>query len=176
MNLGERIRELRKAALWSQEELAERLDVSRQTVSKWESGGTVPELDRLVMISELFGVSLDNLIVGEIQADRAEPDIEILAKENRRRSKIHTLTALGIGTMLISAMLFVFLYALNIVTTEIKYILYRYIAVGQWDYAYNAAEHAAPYIAALVIMLVGAVMILIAVLEKNKQIYKKNVM
>lgn len=60
--LAEKIMELRKSRGWSQEELAERLDVSRQSVSKWESGASTPEPDKIVAISEIFGVSTDYLL------------------------------------------------------------------------------------------------------------------
>lgn len=48
---------LRKKYGWSQEELAERLDISRQSVSKWESGASIPDLERIVGMSQLFGVT-----------------------------------------------------------------------------------------------------------------------
>ena len=60
--LSEKIINLRKSRGWSQEELAERLDVSRQSVSKWESGISNPELDKIVAMSTLFGVSTDYLL------------------------------------------------------------------------------------------------------------------
>ena len=60
--LSEKIINLRKSRGWSQEELAERLDVSRQSVSKWESGVSNPELDKIVAMSTLFGVSTDYLL------------------------------------------------------------------------------------------------------------------
>lgn len=65
MDLANRIYKLRKAANLSQEQLAEHLDVSRQSVSKWEAGQSVPELDKIVLLSELFGVSADYLLKGE---------------------------------------------------------------------------------------------------------------
>lgn len=71
MTLGERIARLRAAAGLSQGELAEALEVSRQSVSKWETGASVPELDKLVGLSQVFGVSLDQLVKGE---DAPAPD------------------------------------------------------------------------------------------------------
>ena len=62
MTLAEKISTFRKKNGWSQEELAERLNVSRQSVSKWESAQSIPELDKIVQMSELFGVSTDQLI------------------------------------------------------------------------------------------------------------------
>ena len=62
MKLEEKITLLRKQNGWSQEELAFRLDVSRQSVSKWEMGSSIPELDKIVKMSEIFGVTTDYLL------------------------------------------------------------------------------------------------------------------
>jgi transcriptional regulator with XRE-family HTH domain len=60
--LGKKLYEYRKEAGFSQEELAEKLDVSRQAVSKWECGESLPDTDNLISISKLYGVSLDELV------------------------------------------------------------------------------------------------------------------
>ena len=65
MKLYEQIFTLRTARGMSQGDLADALEVSRQSVSKWETGAAVPELDKLLRMSELFGVSLDELVKGE---------------------------------------------------------------------------------------------------------------
>ena len=70
MNLGESIYQLRTARNMSQGDLADALDVSRQSVSKWENNMAVPELDKLMKMSELFGVSLDELVHGYSFAER----------------------------------------------------------------------------------------------------------
>ncbi|MDO4280233.1 MAG: helix-turn-helix transcriptional regulator [Peptococcaceae bacterium] len=62
MILSEKISELRKKNGWSQEALAEQLGVSRQSVSKWESGASIPDLDKILRLSEVFGVSTDYLL------------------------------------------------------------------------------------------------------------------
>ena len=62
MTLAEKIIRLRKGRAWSQEELAERLEISRQSVSKWEGGVSIPELDKIVRMSEIFGVTTDYLL------------------------------------------------------------------------------------------------------------------
>lgn len=72
MNLGERIYTLRTERNLSQGDLADALDVSRQSISKWENNNSVPDLDKLVKLSTLFGVSLDELVKGEKTA-QAEP-------------------------------------------------------------------------------------------------------
>lgn len=60
--LSEKIRELRRRSSLSQEELADKLNVSRQAISKWELGSAVPTADKLVDIADFFGVSLDFLM------------------------------------------------------------------------------------------------------------------
>lgn len=67
MILAEKIMTLRKRFNWSQEELAEKLDISRQSVSKWEVGATIPDLDKILKMSEIFGVSTDYLLKDEIE-------------------------------------------------------------------------------------------------------------
>lgn len=62
MKFSEKLTELRHSRGWSQEQLGERLGVTRQTVSKWELGSTTPELEKLAMMSDIFGVSTDELI------------------------------------------------------------------------------------------------------------------
>ncbi len=80
MDFGERIYELRSKNGMSQGELADKLDVSRQAVSKWENNSAVPDLDKLLKMSELFSVSLDELVKGE-KTEKAEsnaPEKEIV--------------------------------------------------------------------------------------------------
>lgn len=67
MILAEKIMELRKKNGWSQEELAFQMDVSRQSVSKWESGASIPDLERILKLSQLFGVSTDYLLKEELE-------------------------------------------------------------------------------------------------------------
>lgn len=64
MTFAEKLIELRKTKGWSQEELGEKLDVTRQTVSKWELGSTTPEMEKIVALSELFNITTDELIKG----------------------------------------------------------------------------------------------------------------
>lgn len=58
---SEKLMSLRKAKGWSQEQLGEQVGVSRQTVSKWELGDTTPEMEKLIALGDLFGISLDEL-------------------------------------------------------------------------------------------------------------------
>lgn len=69
MILADKIIEERKMNGWSQEELASKLGVSRQAVSKWESAGSIPDLKRILQMSELFGVTTDYLLKDEIEEE-----------------------------------------------------------------------------------------------------------
>lgn len=62
MTLGEKISRLRSASKMSQGDLAEKLNVSRQSISKWETNQSVPELDKLIQLSDLFHIPLDELV------------------------------------------------------------------------------------------------------------------
>ena len=66
MELGKQIKKHRMAAQLSQEELADRVYVSRQTISNWENDKSYPDVNSLVLLSETFQVSLDKLIKGDI--------------------------------------------------------------------------------------------------------------
>ena len=76
MNFGQKLLSLRKEKGLSQEELGGQLKVSRQTVSKWELGETTPEMDKLILISELFTISLDELIKGKGASDVNSKDAD----------------------------------------------------------------------------------------------------
>lgn len=63
MDLSKKIYELRKANGMSQEQLAEKMNVSRQSISKWESGESLPDIDRLPELSRIFDVTIDSLLI-----------------------------------------------------------------------------------------------------------------
>ena len=90
MILADKIINLRKKAGWSQEDLAEKLGVSRQSVSKWEGAQSVPDMDKVLRLSRIFGVSTDYLLKDEIEEcepsfqssdDSAEPPLRTVTME-----------------------------------------------------------------------------------------------
>lgn len=83
MTLAERLQDLRKSAGYSQEEVAERLDVSRQAVSKWESGQGNPEIENIIKLAELFRVSTDYILLGREPEPAAPPKKARMSKEAR---------------------------------------------------------------------------------------------
>ena len=102
MTLGERLIQLRAKAGLSQDTLAEQLGVSRQSVSKWENDASVPDLEKLVKLSAVFGVSLDELVKGEVP-DSAAPAVKagVTAEELR----LHRQRLLGLLLLLASVLL-----------------------------------------------------------------------
>ena len=73
MILADKISDLRKKNGWSQEELAERLGVSRQSISKYESAQSVPDLDKILRLASIFGVTTDYLLKDELEAEEYIP-------------------------------------------------------------------------------------------------------
>ena len=83
MIFADKLIRLRKKAGWSQEELASQMNVSRQSVSKWEGAQSVPDLDKIVRLSKLFGVSTDYLLKDEIE----DADV-IVSEENDSNRRV----------------------------------------------------------------------------------------
>lgn len=110
--LSEKIRALRKKSGLSQDELAERLDVSRQAVSKWELGSAMPTADKLVDIADFFGVSLDYLMRGE--ADGFKPTQSSNARSSPEKAHPRRRTA---AVLLLAAAVFLGLVVLILYVT-----------------------------------------------------------
>jgi len=97
MEFNNKLYELRKKKGLSQEELANRLNVSRQTISKWEVGDSTPDMEKLAAISELFQVSLEELVLDKVPEKAPEKpakselysDIKekVLTEDNRKKAK-----------------------------------------------------------------------------------------
>ncbi|MBR6879601.1 MAG: helix-turn-helix transcriptional regulator [Clostridiales bacterium] len=83
MEIGQRIRSLRNSRDWNQDIFAEKMFVSRQTVSSWENGRSYPDIKSLLLMSDLFGTSLDELIKGDIEKMKLEISSESIREYNR---------------------------------------------------------------------------------------------
>lgn len=92
MTIGNKLLELRKKRGLSQEEAAEKLGVSRQTISKWETDQSTPDFDKLSLICKLYNISADELINGtsKVKQEEKEEEKEFVLKNRKKR-------ALGIG-------------------------------------------------------------------------------
>lgn len=82
MSLGQRLMELRKSKKMSQEEVAEELNVTRQTISKWETDQSTPDFDKIVPLCQLFGISSDELLTGKKETVAT---IDLNPKENKQK-------------------------------------------------------------------------------------------
>ena len=97
MTLGQNIYRLRTERGLSQGDLAEALDVSRQSISKWETDGSVPELEKLLRLSELFHITLDELVKGSGAAETPSPAPEAVAGESAGKPEDALLETLSRG-------------------------------------------------------------------------------
>lgn len=85
MNIGEKLYELRKEKHLSQEEVAEKLDVTRQTISKWETNQSTPDFDKIKPLCELYGITADELLTGEKREIIEQPENKQNTKEKRAK-------------------------------------------------------------------------------------------
>lgn len=92
MSLGERLLDLRKSKHLSQEELADKLNVTRQTISKWETDQSTPDLDKIMPLCKLYGISSDELLTGVKEENHI-----LESKEETKKNKL----GLVIGIFLI---------------------------------------------------------------------------
>ena len=91
MTLGENIARLRTQKDWSQGDLADALGISRQSISKWETDTSIPELEKLIKLSELFGVTLDQLVHGEDAPETESAPASAAPQAAPKREKRHTI-------------------------------------------------------------------------------------
>ena len=117
MTLGESITRLRTQKGWSQGDLADALDVSRQSISKWETDTSVPELEKLIRLSELFGVTLDALVRGEQAETQTENAAHAAPPQSAPTSPepavSHTRTVAGVILLCFGAAVFLLLLLLG---------------------------------------------------------------
>lgn len=110
MELHEHLRELRKKAGYSQEELAEKLNISRQAVSKWENGTANPDVNNLIRLGELYQVSTDFILFGNAPATKSSAsDIMEQIKETPSADmKRHTNGYLWLGFVVLAILILYF--------------------------------------------------------------------
>lgn len=161
MQLGKKIKQLRKLSGMTQEQLAEKLSVSRQALSKWENGTSMPDIESVVKISMLFQISLDELLRKEeakMKEQKTQITLEDLARINLHNRRMNLLLTSGILFLAISIMMAAFVSALKSTTSSIGYVLYRYIATGEY-----AAAPVDYFRLGLPALLAGAVGIILCV-------------
>ena len=125
MEFHNKLYNLRKQKGLSQEEIANRLNVSRQTISKWEVGDSTPDMEKLIAISDMFQISLDELVMDKVQTQTGETPSKaeivnelkekVLTDENKKKAKkVLKIAAIILGVIVlidvISMIVYVSLY------------------------------------------------------------------
>ena len=124
MNFPEKLQKLRKGRGWSQEELANRITVSRQAVSTWELGTAVPDTDNIVQLSELFGVTTDYLIKDNLDCDEDIPAVARTAASVRKAEQSRQLLIAGIVTLVLGVIIIGVLLTLSQVIESYQKVTY----------------------------------------------------
>ena len=104
MTTGEKIQQLRKEHGMSQEQLAEKITVSRQAVSKWELGESLPDTDNVVQLSDIFDVSTDYLLRDTVKQETDVPIVQATSRKitNSYRKRIIIICAVVLVCVLVS--------------------------------------------------------------------------
>lgn len=120
-NLSKKILALRKSKGFTQEQLAEKMNISRQSISKWESGQAVPELDKIVELSRIFNVSTDYILKPSemdelsVKTEMLEKQQEQLLFREKKRNKIFRCVLYAVGIYLL-------LFAVYMLWHEITFV------------------------------------------------------
>ena len=171
MEIGNKINQLRKLSGMTQEQLAEKLNVSRQTISKWESDSTSPDLESIVKISRIFHVSLDDLLKeGEAGVENKTDEqitLEDLMKINLHNRKMTLLLISGLIFIMVSILNFAYVVALQSTTLSTQYMLYRYIVTGQYENA--PIDYMRLMIPSIIAAAIGVILFISYTIERRKK-------
>ncbi|MGN0487071.1 MAG: helix-turn-helix domain-containing protein [Acutalibacteraceae bacterium] len=158
MTLGKKIASLRNAKKMSQSDLAEKLDVSRQSVSKWETGASVPELDKLITMSDIFNISIDELVKSDSLAEEIKDETKeikssyILQKNPRSAKQITGFILLGCG---IIGGILGFIFSAELLFAALCLVIFGIICLATKKYTGLLCGWFALLLAAVPIYIVG---------------------
>lgn len=133
MKLSDKIVGLRKSNGMSQEDLAEELDISRQAISRWESGAAMPDANNILQLSKLFGVTTDYLLNDDYQSDNDLPKVKEVQNDNLGQIMIYLVTL----EVMILLMQFMTTFILQNVFFAFLSFLPFIAAIGGFEYAYQ---------------------------------------
>ena len=171
MKIGNKLNQLRKLSGMTQEQLAEKINVSRQTISKWESDNTSPDLESIVKISKIFHVSLDDLLkkaeTSMTNRNNEQITLEDLMKINLHNRKMMLLLIGGLLSVMVSILNFAYVMALQSTTLSTQYMLYRYIATGQ--YANAPVDYMRLMIPSMITGAIGLVLFISYIVKSRKK-------
>ena len=133
MKLSDKIIQLRKANGWSQEDLAERLNVSRQAISRWEGATAQPDAANILQLSKLFGVTTDYLLNDEYESDNDLPKVKQLNSDGIHQIMIFMVT--------LEVMILIIQFMTTIILQNVFFGILSFIPVvaviGGFEYAYQ---------------------------------------
>lgn len=159
MELGKKIKQLRKFSGMTQEQLAEKLNISRQALSKWENGSSMPDVESVVRISKLFQISLEELLLKEekhVEESKTQITLEDLTQINMHNRRMNLLLSSGILFLAIGVMAASFVKALEAATVSMSYTMYRYMVTE--NYVSAPVDYFALYMPALLIGVFGIIL------------------
>lgn len=122
MTLSDRLQALRKSQNLSQEQLAEKMDVSRQAISKWEGGQANPDINNILKLSDIYKVSTDYILTGKELDNQIIYKDRIVYKEKRGFNKLHDLPAsirVALAILIIAIGVFVVVPILFVISMEL---------------------------------------------------------
>lgn len=169
MQIGEKIKQLRKLSGMTQEQLAGKLNISRQALSKWENGAGMPDIECVIKISMLFHISLDELLLEEktdMEEQKRQITLEDLTRINLHNRRMNLLLTSGILFLAVGVMMAVFVWALRCTESSTGYILYRYIATGQ--YAAAPVNYLKLWAPSVMVAFVGGVLCVYYFIKSRK--------
>ena len=137
MSFGENLQFLRKSKGMTQEDLAESLNVSRQSVSKWESDYTFPEMDKIMQICDLFSCSMDTLVKGSAEKECAEDT----AGYDKHMNSFSKSISAGVGLIIMSLAICGFLDEIKFNETLIGMIFFLFILVASMIFIISGINH-----------------------------------
>ena len=133
MKLSDKIIKLRKINGWSQEELGEKLNVSRQAISRWESNTAQPDATNILKISKLFGVTTDYLLNDDFESDNDLPKVKEVKSDGLQQIMIFMIT-LEVMTLIIQFMSTIILQ--NVFFGILSFVPFVAV-IGGFEYAYQ---------------------------------------
>lgn len=176
MSFGERLQKLRKQKGWSQEELAEKLELTRQTVSKWELEQSAPDLDYIIALSDLFQVSTDYLIKGREHIAEKQETVPVNNAESSDRSsgaKLPVILAImGSVLLFLGSGGVIGFMVLATVSPPASALIDGYSFEGLLGYL--LCNNAVPYFAVCVLLTLGGAALYVLALIKYHILKKKN--
>ena len=127
MDLGKKLFELRKSKNLSQEDVADKLNVTRQTVSKWETNQSTPDFDKIVPLCDLYGISTDELLKDEVKKEQEEDEVEIKKNiyENMTKNEINQKSA-----EIVSSSILIFIITIAFAGIGVAVMRWNPIVVG----------------------------------------------